>query len=270
MTLLVRDEEDIIEWNLRYHLARGVDHFVVTDNLSADGTPEILRRYEREGVVTYLHESSDDYSQDRWVTRMAVLAQSKCQPDWLLHSDADEFWWPNDATDLKEAFATVPREVRAVNIGRHNYLGPPVDQTERFFSRMVYRQESSMNYGGQPLPPKVAHQPLEQPYVHQGNHAVSERGQTAAPWEMDGVSILHFPARTPDQLRRKIANGGAAYARNSRFGPGVGGAWKTMHRDLVAGRIDRVVERNFLTTQESGKRDGLVEDHRLRDYMTRL
>jgi hypothetical protein len=38
MTLKVRDEADILDDNLRYHRALGVDFFVVTDNGSVDGT----------------------------------------------------------------------------------------------------------------------------------------------------------------------------------------------------------------------------------------
>ena len=39
MALKVRDEGDILEANLRFHHALGVDHFVVTDNGSTDETP---------------------------------------------------------------------------------------------------------------------------------------------------------------------------------------------------------------------------------------
>ena len=39
MALKVRDEEDVIEHNLRYHRAQGVDFFIVTDNGSVDRTP---------------------------------------------------------------------------------------------------------------------------------------------------------------------------------------------------------------------------------------
>ena len=38
MTLLVRDEEDIVEDHLIYHLNQGVDFVVATDNRSVDGT----------------------------------------------------------------------------------------------------------------------------------------------------------------------------------------------------------------------------------------
>ncbi|HJM57083.1 MAG TPA: hypothetical protein QF446_07130 [Planctomycetota bacterium] len=36
MTLLVRNEEDILATNIEYHLARGVDFIIATDNLSDD------------------------------------------------------------------------------------------------------------------------------------------------------------------------------------------------------------------------------------------
>ncbi|MEA2356013.1 MAG: hypothetical protein QOD61_2142, partial [Solirubrobacteraceae bacterium] len=48
MTLVVRNEEEILETNLDYHFAQGVDFALVTDHDSTDGTPEILDRYARE------------------------------------------------------------------------------------------------------------------------------------------------------------------------------------------------------------------------------
>jgi Glycosyltransferase family 92 len=71
MTLLVRDEADIVSSHIEFHLHHGVDFVVATDNLSVDATPEILQRYERQGVLHYIHQPDDDYAQDRWVTHMA-------------------------------------------------------------------------------------------------------------------------------------------------------------------------------------------------------
>jgi len=51
MTLKVRDEEDVIEDNLRFHRALGVDFFVVMENGSVDRTPEILARYQEAGLA---------------------------------------------------------------------------------------------------------------------------------------------------------------------------------------------------------------------------
>src|ERR687888_2594814 len=108
MTLLVRDEEDIVRENLDYHLAQGVDRVIVTDNGSEDSTVEILREYEAQGVVRLLIERSDDYSQGRWVTRMARLAADE-GADWVINSDADEFWWPRSGT-LKSTFEGLGEE----------------------------------------------------------------------------------------------------------------------------------------------------------------
>jgi hypothetical protein len=42
MTILVKDEIDIIERNIKVHSKLGVDAFVVMDNNSTDGTREKL------------------------------------------------------------------------------------------------------------------------------------------------------------------------------------------------------------------------------------
>ena len=63
MTLLVRDEADIISSNIDFHLDQGVDFIIAMDNLSVDGTTEILRAYERRGVLHYIHQADDDHSQ---------------------------------------------------------------------------------------------------------------------------------------------------------------------------------------------------------------
>ncbi|MGD8331033.1 MAG: glycosyltransferase family 2 protein [Acidobacteriota bacterium] len=269
MTLLVRDEEDIIEWNLRYHLSRGVDHFVVTDNQSVDGTVEILREYERQGVVTYVHEPDDDFSQDRWVTGMTVLAQSKLQPDWLIHSDADEFWWPESAASLDELFGSVRRWRRAVRVDRCDFLGPSRHADEPFFKRMIYRVRQPRNLLGYPLPPKVAHRPLEDPYIHQGNHRVSTGGRVLRPRRLKGISILHFPARTPDQLRNKVMRGGAAYESNTRFDETVGSTWRRMYRSQRNGELGRLIDAHFLDPKAADDRD-VIEDRRLADYLAEL
>lgn len=44
MTLLVKNEEELLEKNLLFHKAMGVDAFIVTDNNSADGN---LRNYRK-------------------------------------------------------------------------------------------------------------------------------------------------------------------------------------------------------------------------------
>jgi hypothetical protein len=71
MTLLARDEADIVDAQIAYHLPAGVDFVVATDNRSGDGTTEIFERYARDGVLHLIREPGDDLRQSEWVTRMA-------------------------------------------------------------------------------------------------------------------------------------------------------------------------------------------------------
>lgn len=104
MTLLVRNEADILEDNIRFHHAMGVDSFIVMDNLSTDSTPQILDRLAREIPITILRQEQDDYSQSVWVTDMARQAAQDHGADWVINNDADEFWLPRQG-DLKSLLA---------------------------------------------------------------------------------------------------------------------------------------------------------------------
>jgi hypothetical protein len=229
MTLLVRDEEDVLAANLDYHLAQGVDFVIATDNLSTDRTPAILRDYERRGVLRTIHEPADDYSQAVWVTRMARLAAREHGADWVINNDADEFWWPAHG-NLRDTLAAVPPTIGVVEVPRHNFV--PVEGEGPFHARMLWREAVSLNVHGHPLPPKVAHRGAPDVAVAQGNHAVE--GVTPPAVAPAGIEILHFPLRHPAQFTNKIAKGGAAYARNTTLPPGIGSTWRSLFAELQA------------------------------------
>jgi len=48
MTLIVKDEEDVIEDNIKFHSKMGVDSFVILDNGSSDNTYEILNELKKK------------------------------------------------------------------------------------------------------------------------------------------------------------------------------------------------------------------------------
>src|SRR2546421_1075856 len=138
MTLTARDEEDILDDHIRYHLDAGVDFVVATDHRSVDGTTEILQQYEREGHLRLIREQGEAYRQSKWVTRMARLAATEHGADWVINSDADEFWWPRNGT-LREVLSAVPARFGAIRgIWRHFVLRP--DAAEPVFERMTVRR----------------------------------------------------------------------------------------------------------------------------------
>jgi hypothetical protein len=267
MTLLVRDEADIVASNIDFHLARGVDFVVATDNLSVDGTTEILREYERRGVLHYIHEPNDDYSQYRWVTRMARLAHTEFGADWVMNNDADEFWWP-ECGDLKAALASVPASRDAVVAERSNFPARPASDAP-FYQTMVLRDRESKNMRGVRLRGKVAHRGFDDIQVGQGNHAVRRSGDPL-PTAPVPIEILHFPQRSYEQFANKVVLGGRAYARNDVLPPNVGLMWRTLYESWQRGELEALYHANVVDEATAQRRlaDGsLILDERLRDAL---
>jgi hypothetical protein len=265
MTLLVRDEEDVLAANLDFHFAQGVDFVIATDNLSVDRTPEILRAYERRGVLRYIHEPADDYNQAAWVTRMARLAAGEHGADWVINNDADEFWWPGRGT-LHDVLAAVPATIGVVKVPRHNFV--PLEGSGPFHARMIWREAVSLNTLGQPLPLKVAHRAAPGVVVAQGNHGVD--GVSPPGVDSADIEILHFPMRHGAQFTNKIAKGGAAYERSTTVPRHTGGTWRSLFSEL---RSNGSLERHLVAAIHGPERlalrlaDGeIVQDRRLADF----
>jgi hypothetical protein len=229
MTLLVRDEEDILAANFDFHLLQGIDFFVVTDNLSVDGTRDIIEEYVHRGVAVYLRESNDDYSQFRWVTKMARMAALRYGADWVINSDADEFWAAKGGHgSVKEALASIPPTVESLIVQRSNFVPVDQDRVEFFAERMTLCEREPHNTDGMPLPPKVCHRGFGDIEVAQGNHAVRRAGESL-PTVPGPLRILHYPLRSYRQFENKIIKGGAAYARNTELAPDVGSTWRNLY-----------------------------------------
>lgn len=269
MTLLVRNEADIVRTNIDYHLAQGVDFIVATDNLSQDGTPDILGEYERAGVLKLFSERDDTYAQHIWVTRMARLAYAEFGADWVINNDADEFWWPRQG-NLKDALKSVPPESALLLARRFNFVVEQRSAELPFYARMIHREISSFNSLGTPLPPKMAHRGSSSIEIAQGNHAVEglEPGTPAT----ELIDILHFPIRSYAQLENKIAKGGAAYARNTNLPHSVGDAWRALYGELQEQGNLRAY---FSTVEHNARRlaarqaaGELVEDRRLAEFLS--
>ena len=263
MTLLVRDEEDLIRENIAYHLSQGVDFIIATDNGSVDGTTDILREYERPGCLRRLLEEEDNYAQSCWVTRMARFASEVYGARFVINGDADEFWWPATGT-LKEHLNKVPPHIGALAVVRSNF--PPTPREDGpFYDRQVIRERASLNNRGVPLPPKVCHRGCADVIVAQGNHSVSAPtiGEIAADPEL---IIFHFPLRTYRQLENKIAKGGAAYERNLEISKEVGETWRWLYALWRQGGLERWYAEQVLRAEDvfTGVREGrLIEDRRL-------
>jgi len=207
MTLLARNEADIVDAQIAFHLHAGVDFVIATDNLSSDGTTEIFERYRDAGFLHLISEPSEVVRQEEWVTRMARMAATELGADWVINSDADEFWWPRGGS-LKEVLSLVPERFGVVR-GVWRHFLPIVDATEALFSeRMTIRlcepahprDKATIHHAHQ----KVAHRADPQVFVERGNHNASGRGlEPLRTWFP--IEVLHFSIRSLAQLEKKAA-----------------------------------------------------------------
>jgi hypothetical protein len=271
LTLVVRDEAEILEANLEYHFAQGVDFAIVTDHGSHDSTPEILRAYEQRGLVRVLRVEGVQHHQSRRVTRMARLAAIEYSADWVINGDADEFWWPA-AGSLADVFAAIPECYGQIVAPRNNFVPPRVHEDRPFYEQLVIRERASQNLIGEPLEPKVAHRGDPEILVAPGNHSVGGTPLAPVPTH-DLVEVLHFPMRTFAQFERKVIAIGIGYESLPFRSEDVGRDQLQLLELQREGKLVDYFERFALSDEaiSSGlERGELVVDRRLATFMAEL
>ena len=266
MTLLARDEADILDEHLAFHLDAGVDFVIATDHRSLDGTTEILDSYQRAGVLRMIREDAEFTRQAAWQTRMARLAATEHGADWVINSDADEFWWPRGSS-LKEALSRVPPPNGVVYGLVRNFV-PCRDESGAVAERMTVRLAGSapINDPATPFRPvaKVAHRGHPGVVVGEGgSHRVY-----GLPWAaLDGwypLEILHLPLRSRKQCERKYRKTWTGWDENLR------GDLSRARQASDEGQPEPVWDRVALgeSELEQGLAAGwLVSDTRLRDAL---
>lgn len=268
MTLLVRDEADIAEAHLSFHLNAGVDLVIATDHRSVDGTTELLESYVRDGYVRLIRRNDEKIHQSDWVTHMARLAATEHKADWIINSDVDEFWWPREGS-LKDVLDAVPSNYGILRVVSRVFVPRPGN--DWFADQMTVRLALSapINDSGTPYRhvAKTVHRAHPGVVVQQGNHNVSGLPYAElSTWS--AIELLHFPLRSREQTTRKHELIWTAWLVNLR------GDLAKAKRAFDAGRgrgsyYDEIAVDDDMLGR--GVAEGcLVEDVRLRNALQRL
>ena len=175
--------------------------------------------------------------QDEWVTRMARLAATDFGADWVINSDADEFWWPRGGT-LKDVLGARPRALRR----RPRMLAtlPPATRRPtrlrraddrsalRYRPFRATRARSTTRIRRSPIAP------IRMSSIERGNHNAAGPAleQPLRGWHP--IEVLHFSFRSVEQLERK-ARGRLAAHRRSRTRPSTSSFSTTAYRE---GKLD--------------------------------
>jgi len=210
---MVKDEADIIEGTMR-HIADEVDRIIVADNLSTDGTREILDRLAEELPLTVVDDPEPAYYQS---AKMSALAAKIADPgDWIIPFDADELWYSRVGR-IRDVLANISQGIWGVtdysiiSATLLNHYGTAVDERNPdIFRSFVWRKVQPGAL------PKVAFRYEPGATIEMGNHGVTLPSGTTLSTCTDqtayaSLEIRHFPYRTPQQFVRKGMNGGRVF-----------------------------------------------------------
>lgn len=196
---MVRDEADVIGGTLR-HMADEVDHLIVADNQSTDGTRDILSDLASILPLTVLDDPEPAYYQSSKMSRLAEQA-ARQGATWIVPFDADEIWFARSGR-LREVLPVLPpANVALAQLTNHFSTAIDPDEIDPF-RRIVWRQAEPASLA------KVAFRWEPDAVLHQGNHGVTLPSGASEVWALE---VRHFPYRSAEQFVRKARNGAEAY-----------------------------------------------------------
>lgn len=270
MTLLVKNEAGMLEQNLRFHKAMGVDGFIITDNNSTDSTPEIIEKYRRMGwVKEVIRETATDYEQKAWVDRMIWKAKTVYGADWVVNADADELWYAPSGSLKTEMAATSANVLKCEMRSVYPEEGKPFWEWNRTVGYVADYEKYGLSlyslFERQNM--KVMHRADGYLQISMGNHKVTMLPQRSA---LSTVRVYHYNIRGKAQFLEKMINGGKQLEQHKgRHG---GRHWRYFYRLYQEGKLeeeyDRVIGARVLPQLE---RDGFVHtDTTIPDFFTRV
>jgi len=222
MTILVKNEADIIEANIRTHANLGVDAFVVMDNNSDDGTREILAVLQKEFELIIIDEKGS-YQQAKWMKQLANIAKKELNADWVINNDADEFWIPQNKRNLKENLAF---RGSVLTVNRYNMILDEACHEGDFFASTHYAK-TPISYSKQTLLDnenislvltKIGPKTIVNPYglveIRGGNHKAWHVANTYEYLfkkydrisKFDDIIVFHYQFRSYEQFEKNIKN----------------------------------------------------------------
>jgi hypothetical protein len=199
---------------------------------------------------------------------MGRMAATDFGADWVIHSDADEFWWPRGES-LKDVLASIPARYGVVRALLRHFVPRP-DDGQPFAERMTVRMSASAPIND----PRSLYRPNLK-IIHRAdpNVNVSIGGQRLIDSPLVPlrgwypVEFFHFPVRNVEQCERKYAH--------QQIAPGQSPSpyYDRVRELIAAGRLQELYDSLVVddAALERGLQDGtLVTDTRLRDALRAL
>jgi hypothetical protein len=204
----LKDEIDLVEAFVR-HAAAFVDHHILIDNGSIDGTLDVLRQLHGEGLgLTVFRNPVPVASAWHFLQILWALARELQEASWVVPLDCDEFLRLSpDTPTLGAVLDAVPAEQPGIAVRAYNYTPRAGDDPRE--ANPVLR----ITHRWDPMPP--AHKVIVRAtadwfpriVLSAGFHAISLDGVHYPLPETPHVTQAHFYRRTVAQESLKAVIG---------------------------------------------------------------
>ena len=187
--VVTRGHPDVVDAHIAYHLNAGVDFVIATDPGTGAENTEILESYVREGCLRRIPAEGGTHEAERR-TRMARLAASEDAADWIINSDADEFWWPRGES-LKDVLAPIPPRYTVVQ-GLRRSFSAGAAAAGHFSERMTARR--SLQNGAHSVTSVLRPVHRADPNIVVQADGTLTLGRNVPLRAWYPIEVLHFPA----------------------------------------------------------------------------
>jgi glycosyltransferase involved in cell wall biosynthesis len=242
----VRNAADVVGPVVR-HMLTQVDAVIVADNLSDDGTRDIVDALGCE-VVDDLEPA---HWQGRKMTSLAHKARLEYGADWVVPFDSDEIWYSPFGT-IREVCDQAAGEFTVLTADLYDHV--PTDEDD------PQQPDPTVRIGWRRRMPnplhKVAARVLHTLTIHEGNHG-ADFGPFEARELPGRLIVRHYPYRSPEQFIAKARMGSAALALTT-LPEHIGQHWRDYGR-LTDDQLRDVFAEHFFAVDPQ-RRDDLIFD----------
>lgn len=128
------EDVDVVERSVRWHLAAGAAHVVVSDPKTSDGTRDVLADLARTEPVTVLDDPDPAFRPgDRW-TRACERAFDALRPAWVLPFELGSLW------TLPASLPRIGEPVLSTSVLEHVPTARDDDADPNPFTRLRWRR----------------------------------------------------------------------------------------------------------------------------------
>jgi hypothetical protein len=200
----ILNEDDIAEAFVRHHAAL-VEHHLFLDNGSTDGTLEILKSLQDEGLnITVLQNRTPFFTEVSYNTSLFRQAWKMFSPDWVAFVDTDEFIDPRPISgDLSGWLGGMPEEVDCLSLSSFTYFDLPDDDPEELL--VPLRMRNRQRFTKQAIAKVIVRGALAQEgaTIEAGQHQVVRSSGPITPFSDHEARLGHFYRRSAYQAVSK-------------------------------------------------------------------